>query len=81
MKEIVEEVSNYLDIKLNDFITNVPGRKTEDKQYWIDSTKIKKELGWRPNISLRDGINETGKWVKNNLDELSNEPMTFSLRA
>lgn len=81
MKEIVEEVSNYLDIKLNDFITNVPGRKTEDKQYWIDSTKISKQLGWRPNISLRDGINETGKWVKNNLDELSNEPMTFSLRA
>ena len=42
---------------------------------------IKKHLGWEPRISLKDGIIETGEWVKNNFDELIKEPMTFTLRA
>ena len=55
--------------------------KLSDNQYWIDSSKIKKHLGWEPRISLKDGIIETGEWVKNNFDELIKEPMTFTLRA
>lgn len=81
MKEIVTEVANYLEIDLKDFIEVVPGRKTEDNQYWIDSSKIKKNLKWEPKISLKEGIKETGEWVRENIEELSSEPMTFSLRA
>lgn len=81
MKEIIFEVAKYLKINIDDFIELKPARKTEDNQYWIDSTKIRKNLGWEPRIDLKNGIAETGKWVKSNLEELSREPMTFSLRA
>lgn len=81
MKEIILEVSKYLKIDFKEFVEIVPGRKTEDNQYWIDSSKIKKELGWEPRISLKKGIIETGEWVKSNFDELIKEPMTFTLRA
>lgn len=81
MKEIVLEVSKYLGIDFNNFVDIVPGRKTEDKQYWINSSKIYKNLNWKPKITLKQGIKETGDWVKNNIDELSKEPMVFSLRA
>lgn len=33
----------------------------------FDITKIKKELGWQPKISLEEGIKKTAEWVKNQI--------------
>ena len=48
-------------------------RKSEDQRYWIDSTKIKNELGWKPVISIEDGIEDCINWVERYRDELKNE--------
>lgn len=45
--------------KLIRFIQDRPGH---DYRYAIDSSKIEKELGWRPKISLTDGLKKTIKW-------------------
>ncbi len=45
----------------------VPDRPGHDRRYAIDSTKIKKELGWKPICSFEQAFQETVKWYKNNL--------------
>ena len=48
-------------------ITYVTDRAGHDLRYAIDSTKLKKELGWKPSLQFEEGIEKTVKWyLKNN---------------
>jgi UDP-glucose 4-epimerase len=44
------------------FVSAKPG---DLKRSCLDSSKIKKELGWQPKYPLEKGLNETIKWFKN----------------
>jgi len=44
----------------------VADRPGHDRRYALDSTKIQTELGWKPEISLEDGIRGTVQWYKDN---------------
>ena len=81
MKEIIQEVCKYLSVDYNTLVENAPARLHEDSVYWLDSSKIKKELGWKPQISLKEGVEETGIWLKEYIDELSKADFSFILRA
>lgn len=81
IKEIVECVCRVLKIDFNNSHIITPGRKTEDRQYWVDSSYIKKELNWQSKVSLEDGVKETADWVKKNYNQLILEPDVFELRA
>ena len=43
-------------------ITFVPDRPGHDLRYAIDSTKIRKELGWKPQETFETGLRKTVKW-------------------
>ena len=45
-----------------DLITYVTDRKGHDLRYAIDSTKLKRELGWEPSLQFEEGIEKTVKW-------------------
>src|SRR3989344_3416449 len=44
----------------------VADRPAHDRRYLLDSTKIKKELGWMPRIDFETGMQETIAWYKQN---------------
>lgn len=48
------------------FIRFVSDRPGHDFQYRVDSTKIRKKLGWSPRISLEVGIRELVQWYRTN---------------
>jgi dTDP-glucose 4,6-dehydratase len=47
-------------------LTFVQDRPGHDRRYALNCTKIEKELGWRPVISLDDGLRRTIEWYGNN---------------
>jgi dTDP-glucose 4,6-dehydratase len=47
------------------YVTDRPGH---DKRYAIDSTKLKKELGFSPKIDFAHGMEETVRWYSENRD-------------
>jgi dTDP-glucose 4,6-dehydratase len=49
-----------------ELITFVKDRPGHDRRYAIDSTKLKRELGWIPEESLETGIHKTIKWYLDN---------------
>lgn len=51
-----------------DLITYVDDRPGHDLRYAIDSSKIRKELGWTPAETFESGIAKTLDWYLNNLD-------------
>ncbi len=46
----------------DDLITFVTDRKGHDLRYAIDSTKLKRELGWEPSLQFEEGIEKTVRW-------------------
>ncbi|MCU1242305.1 MAG: dTDP-glucose 4,6-dehydratase [Candidatus Acidoferrum typicum] len=49
----------------------VADRPGHDRRYALDSTKIEVELGWKPEISLENGLRQTIEWYKKNSEWVS----------
>ena len=81
MREIVEKVAKCLDQNFDDVVNITEGRLGEDAQYWLSSKKLFNDTGWKPEISIDEGIKETVDWVKNNMNNFKNENLEFQLRA
>lgn len=47
-------------------ITYVTDRAGHDLRYAIDSTKLKRELGWEPSLQFEEGIERTVRWYLDN---------------
>jgi len=74
--EVVQKICSILDelIPINnselnsysELITYVEDRPGHDVRYAIDSSKINKNLGWRPNENFESGIRKTIMWYLEN---------------
>jgi len=51
-------------------ITYVTDRAGHDLRYAIDSSKLQKELGWKPSLQFGEGIEKTVDWYLNNQEWL-----------
>jgi dTDP-glucose 4,6-dehydratase len=58
-----EDGSSY-----SDLITFVADRPGHDASYAIDPTRIREELGWRPSVTLEEGLEKTVLWYLKNED-------------
>ncbi|MDO5706670.1 MAG: dTDP-glucose 4,6-dehydratase [Paracoccus sp. (in: a-proteobacteria)] len=47
------------------FVTDRPGH---DRRYAIDPTRIRDELGWRPSVTVEQGLRKTVEWYLANRD-------------
>ena len=59
----------------SDLITFVTDRPGHDARYAIDPTRVRKELGWRPSITVDEGLRKTVEWY------LANEAWWKPLQA
>ena len=51
-----------------DLITFVTDRPGHDRRYAIDPTRIRDELGWRPSVTVEEGLRRTVEWYLANED-------------
>jgi dTDP-glucose 4,6-dehydratase len=51
-----------------DLISYVTDRPGHDLRYAIDPARIRGELGWRPSVTLEEGIGQTVQWYLDNKD-------------
>jgi dTDP-glucose 4,6-dehydratase len=52
--------------KPESLISHVADRPGHDRRYALNCEKIKRELGWKPAISLDDGLRQTIEWYRTN---------------
>ncbi|OGA18745.1 MAG: dTDP-glucose 4,6-dehydratase [Betaproteobacteria bacterium RIFCSPLOWO2_02_FULL_63_19] len=68
--EVVRAICRTLDELLPDspyrpherLITFVQDRPGHDRRYAIDSSRIKRELGWEPTVTFEEGLRQTIRW-------------------
>ena len=49
-------------------IAFVPDRPGHDRRYAIDPARIREELGWRPSVTVEQGLRRTVEWYLENRD-------------
>jgi dTDP-glucose 4,6-dehydratase len=82
IEKSVEEIAQIIFQTLNKpeiLKKYVPDRPGHDRRYLLDSSKIKIELGWEPEINFDYGMRETIQWYKNN--KLWWEPLKQKLQV
>ena len=68
--KIVRTILQFLG-KPDSLIQSVQDRPGHDRRYALDSSTIRRELGWRPLVSFEDGIRKTIEWYHNNSEWLA----------
>ncbi|WP_299794038.1 dTDP-glucose 4,6-dehydratase [uncultured Marivita sp.] len=63
MDEMVPEGAPH--DRLISFVTDRPGH---DLRYAIDPTRMRDEMGWRPSVTLEEGLRRTVRWYLDNRD-------------
>jgi len=71
---LTKDVSNLEVAKMILKIMNLPEDRIEfirdraghDRRYAVDWTKINRELGWEPSVTLEEGLTQTITWYQNN---------------
>jgi dTDP-glucose 4,6-dehydratase len=77
IRELVEMICSRLEADFSKSVEVVGDRLGKDLAYHLDSTKLRKELGWVDRISLDQGIDECILWVKKNLDALKEQQFDY----
>lgn len=67
VRRILAYLQSHVDGEVGESqIRHVADRKGHDRRYAIDAGKIRKELGWRPQVSFDQGIEKTIRWYLEN---------------
>jgi dTDP-glucose 4,6-dehydratase len=77
IRQCVEAVLKTLNKTFEDCVELGPERPGKDAAYTLDSTKIRKELGWRDQIDLSAGVSSVIDWMKKFENILSSLPQQY----
>ena len=77
IRSLVEMIAKQLNVSFEEHVEVVEERLGKDAAYFLDSTKAREKLGWKDQISLEQGIEETIGWVRDNLDEIRKQPLDY----
>jgi dTDP-glucose 4,6-dehydratase len=81
IRELVGMAAAEMGLTLEQLCSITEPRFGEDWIYWLDSSAIEKELAWRPEISLTDGVRDMVAWGRKYINELADLPQTYTFHA
>jgi dTDP-glucose 4,6-dehydratase len=78
IRNLVEMIVEGLGKRFDDCVEIVDDRPGKDSAYLLDSANAHRKLGWRPRISLEEGVADTIAWVRGNLATLKEMPGSYN---
>lgn len=80
VRTVVQTICDRMEKSFDASVLTVDERPGQDAAYVIDSTRARTELGWSPEVSLDQGLNEVVMWVRQNFDTIRQLPLTYEHR-
>lgn len=81
IRELVEKVADALGMPFEQLCEVTADRLGQDAQYWLDSSALKRDVGWEPQIPLEEGLREMVDWGRTYLPELRAISPDYVLRT
>lgn len=81
IRKVVELCAEALKIPFDQLAEVTEDRLGQDSRYWLDSSAIARDVGWRPEIGWDEGLGEMVDWGKTHLNELRDWPRDYTMRG
>ena len=81
IRALMEATADALAMPFDELCEVVADRPGQDARYWLDSSAIARDVGWRAEIDLAEGLGEMVDWGRQYLDQLRDWPLDYTLRA
>ncbi|MBI2664011.1 GDP-mannose 4,6-dehydratase [Candidatus Woesearchaeota archaeon] len=76
VKGVVQRICLKMHVHFSEVTENIGERLGQDAVYVINSDKAR-SLGWKPKISIDEGIADCIRWVEENWEAIKNEPLDY----
>lgn len=77
IRNLVEKICQAMGVAFADVAEVVGDRPGKDAAYLLDSNKARQAFGWKDEITLDQGIEETIRWINDNLEALRTQSMDY----
>lgn len=77
VKEVVRLICKMMGRDFETSTKAVGERLGQDAAYVIDSARARKELGWRPQITLEEGLQKVIHWIEENWEEIQEQSLEY----
>lgn len=81
IREVVERSAAALGMPFEQLCEITGDRLGQDSRYWLDSSAIKRDVGWEPMIDWDEGLAEMVAWGHEYWDQIKDLPTDYVLRA
>ena len=81
VKDVVRIIAERMGKRFADVTRIVDERPGQDAAYVIDSAKARSELGWKPDISVEQGLKDVVDWVEANWAEIQKQDLNYTHKA
>ena len=77
IRTLVELIAENIGVDFEEHVEISSERLGKDAAYLLDCSLAKERLRWEPKIKLKEGLQRTTQWVKDNLNELIGSPQDY----
>lgn len=77
IRNLVHMICDRMKVSFDDHVEIVGERLGKDAAYTLNSDKLRSQLGWRDQVSLEQGIDDTIAWVERWLEDLKQFPADY----
>jgi len=81
IRRVVELVADALDMPFEQLCEVTADRQHQDSRYWLDSSAIKRDVGWEPQVGWEEGLRDMVAWGRKYLPQLKTLSTDFVMRA
>ena len=78
VRDIVQRVCDIMGVNFSEVTQAVEERPGQDAAYVINSEKAKQEFGWKPKITIDEGLRECVDWVNENWNIIKKQPLLYN---
>ena len=77
IRRLVELICDLMGVRFEDHVDIAEERLGKDAAYLLDSSKVRNTVGWKDQVSLKDGVLSVLHWIEKNLDILKQQPFDY----
>jgi dTDP-glucose 4,6-dehydratase len=81
IREVVRRTAEAMNKEFEEVCHIVEDRLGQDARYWLDSSKIRNELGWEQEIFWDEGLAEMSAWGHRYIDQIRDVATDYVLRG
>jgi dTDP-glucose 4,6-dehydratase len=76
--DLVKAICAEMNAEFDRTVEVVEGRLGQDAAYLLDTAKARNDLGWTPQVTVREIIRDTIAWMRKYWDVIKNEPRDYT---